>query len=222
MASQHLGAIKAVATAVMIFASAMSPAIYGVLFDAGVTVPAVGRDQHRLRGAGVGERVGCAAARVSDAMRPAPDTYTPPPDDALPVVHLDDHLIVLDKPSGLLSVPGKGEALADCLEARVQARHPASALTVHRLDRDTSGLVVMAMTPQAQRHLGLQFERRKLAKTYIAIVSGVIAQDAGEIDLPLIADWPNRPLQKVCHETGKPALTRWRVLERTSYNPRTA
>jgi 23S rRNA-/tRNA-specific pseudouridylate synthase len=107
-------------------------------------------------------------------MCPAPDTYTPPPDGDLPVVHLDDHFIALDKPSGLLSVPGKGQALADCLEARVQARHPA-ALTVHRLDRDTSGLVVMAMTPQAQRHLGLQFERRKLAKTYIAIVSGVIA-----------------------------------------------
>lgn len=158
--------------------------------------------------------MGRAAAGVSEAMRPAPDTYAPPPDDALPVVHLDEHMIVLDKPSGLLSVPGKGEALADCLEARVQARHP-NALTVHRLDRDTSGLVVMAMSPQSQRHLGLQFERRKLAKTYIAIVSGVIAADDGEIDLPLIADWPNRPLQKVCHETGKPALTRWRVLERT-------
>jgi tRNA pseudouridine32 synthase/23S rRNA pseudouridine746 synthase len=152
-------------------------------------------------------------------MCPAPDTYTPPPDGDLPVVHLDEHLIALDKPSGLLSVPGKGQALADCLEARVQARHPA-ALTVHRLDRDTSGLVVMAMTPQSQRHLGLQFERRKLAKTYIAIVSGVIAQDAGEIDLPLIADWPNRPLQKVCHQTGKRALTRWRVLERTSSTTR--
>ena len=114
------------------------------------------------------------------SARPAPEVYCPPPDEGLAVIHHDDHLIVLDKPSGLLSVPGKGEALADCLEARVQARHPA-ALTVHRLDRDTSGLVVMAMTPQSQRHLGLQFERRKLAKTYIAIVSGVIAQDAGEI-----------------------------------------
>jgi tRNA pseudouridine32 synthase/23S rRNA pseudouridine746 synthase len=81
-------------------------------------------------------------------MCPAPDTYTPPPDGDLPVVHLDEHFIALDKPSGLLSVPGKGQALADCLEARVQARHPA-ALTVHRLDRDTSGLVVMAMNPQS-------------------------------------------------------------------------
>ena len=77
--------------------------------------------------------MGRAAAGVSEAMRPAPDTYAPPPDDALPVVHLDEHMIVLGKPSGLLSVPGKGEALADCLEARVQARHP-NALTVHRLE----------------------------------------------------------------------------------------
>lgn len=152
-------------------------------------------------------------------MRPAPDTYAPPPDDGLAVVHLDDHLIVLDKPSGLLSVPGKGEALADCLEARVQARHP-QALTVHRLDRDTSGLVVMAMNAAAQRHLGLQFERRKLAKTYVAVVAGVVETDDGEIDLPLIADWPNRPLQKVCFKHGKPALTRWRVLERGTRSTR--
>jgi len=153
--------------------------------------------------------------------RPAPDMYSPPPDLGLAVIHLDDHLIVLDKPSGLLSVPGKGEALADCLEARVQARHP-QALTVHRLDRDTSGLVVMAMNAAAQRHLGLQFERRKLAKTYVAVVSGVVDAGEGEIDLPLIADWPNRPLQKVCFEHGKPALTRWRVLDRGPCSTRLA
>ncbi len=152
-------------------------------------------------------------------VRPAADLYSPPPDDGLAVVFMDDHLIALDKPSGLLSVPGKGEALADCLEARVQARFP-QALTVHRLDRDTSGLVVMAMTAQAQRHLGLQFERRKLAKTYVAVVSGVVEIDEGEIDLPLIADWPNRPLQKVCFEQGKPALTRWRVVERGASSTR--
>ncbi len=146
-------------------------------------------------------------------VRPSPEVYSPPSDEGLAVVHMDGHMIVLDKPSGLLSVPGKGAALADCLEARVQARHP-QALTVHRLDRDTSGLVVMAMTPEAQRHLGLQFERRKLAKSYVAVVAGVVGDNEGEIDLPLIADWPNRPLQKVCFEQGKRALTRWRVLER--------
>ena len=154
-------------------------------------------------------------------MRPAPDTYSPPPDNGLAIVHRDEHLLALDKPAGLLSVPGKGAALADCLEARVQARFP-QALTVHRLDRDTSGLVIMAMNPQAQRHLGLQFERRKLAKSYVAVVAGVVSDDEGEIDLPLVADWPNRPLQKVCHGTGKPALTRWRVIERLASSTRMA
>jgi tRNA pseudouridine32 synthase/23S rRNA pseudouridine746 synthase len=153
------------------------------------------------------------------SARPAPEVYCPPPDEGLAVIHHDDHLIVLDKPSGLLSVPGKGEALADCLEARVQARYP-KALTVHRLDRDTSGLVIMAMNAAAQRHLGLQFERRKLAKSYVAVVARVVEADEGEIDLPLIADWPNRPLQKVCFEHGKPALTRWRVLERGTSSSR--
>ncbi len=147
------------------------------------------------------------------------EAYRPPPDDGLAVLHLDGHLIALDKPAGLLTVPGKGEALADCLEGRVQARFP-QALTVHRLDRDTSGLVVMAMTPQAQRHLGLQFERRKLHKTYVAVVAGIVVDNEGEIDLPLIADWPNRPLQKVCFEHGKRALTRWRVLARGSSSTR--
>lgn len=145
--------------------------------------------------------------------------YDPPRDDALAVIHADDHLIALDKPSGLLSVPGKGEELADCLEARVRARFP-QALTVHRLDRDTSGLVVMAMNAEAQRHLGLQFERRKLAKSYVAVVAGVIPAQEGEVGLPLVADWPNRPMQKVCFEHGKPALTRWRVIERNPASTR--
>jgi tRNA pseudouridine32 synthase/23S rRNA pseudouridine746 synthase len=142
------------------------------------------------------------------------DTYRPPADTGLDVIHLDGDLLVLDKPSGLLSVPGKGAGLADCLEARVHTVHPA-ALTIHRLDRDTSGVLIMAMNANAQRHLGLQFERRHLSKTYQAIVSGQVEADDGKIELPLIADWPNRPLQKVCHETGKPALTRWRVISRT-------
>lgn len=146
-------------------------------------------------------------------------TYRPPADTGLAIIHQDHDLLVLDKPSGLLSVPGKGVELADCLEARVHAVHP-DALIVHRLDRDTSGVLVMAMNASAQRHLGLQFERRHLSKTYRAIVAGRVSADDGEIDLPLIADWPNRPLQKVCHDTGKPALTRWRVLSRTDTQSR--
>lgn len=145
--------------------------------------------------------------------------YRPPADTGLDVIHQDDDLLVLNKPSGLLSVPGKGVDLADCLEARAHKVHPG-ALTVHRLDRDTSGVLIMAMNANAQRHLGLQFERRHLSKTYQAVVAGCVEADDGEIDLPLIADWPNRPRQKVCHDTGKPALTRWRVISRGDISTR--
>ncbi|MCB1368367.1 MAG: RNA pseudouridine synthase [Rhodobacteraceae bacterium] len=136
-----------------------------------------------------------------------------PPGGPVRVVHRDKDLLLVDKPSGLLSVPGKDMAHRDCLETRVKAAFDG-ALLVHRLDLDTSGLMVFAMNRAAQRHLGLQFERRRIAKSYVAIVSGLVVGDEGLIDLPLIADWPNRPLQKVCHETGKPAQTAWQVLAR--------
>ena len=135
-----------------------------------------------------------------------------PPMDPLDVLHEDGHIIVVNKPSGLLSVPGRGEHLADCLISRVQAAFP-DALLVHRLDRDTSGVMVFALTAHAQRNLSMQFEKRSTKKTYVARVSGEIAEKTGTVDLPLIVDWPNRPLQKVCHETGKPAVTDWRVLK---------
>lgn len=134
-----------------------------------------------------------------------------PPDVPLDIVHHDHELLVLNKPSGLLSVPGKGDHLSDCLMARAQAVFP-DALLVHRLDRDTSGVMVFAMTPYAQRHLGLQFEKRQVKKTYIARVWGVVGEKTGTVDLPLIVDWPNRPLQMVDHLNGKPAQTDWRVL----------
>lgn len=142
------------------------------------------------------------------------ETDYAPPTDPLDVIHEDHELIVVAKPAGLLSVPGKGEHLADCLLARVQAVFP-TALLVHRLDRDTSGVMVFAATPHAQRHLGLQFEKRQTKKTYVARVAGRLAPKTGTIDLPLIVDWPNRPRQMVCHETGKPAQTDWRVLRGT-------
>ena len=135
-----------------------------------------------------------------------------PPMDPLDVLHEDGHIIVVNKPSGLLSVPGRGEHLADCLISRVQAAFP-DALLVHRLDRDTSGVMVFALTAHAQRKLSMQFEKRSTKKTYVARVSGEISEKTGTVDLPLIVDWPNRPLQKVCHETGKPAVTDWRVLK---------
>lgn len=135
-----------------------------------------------------------------------------PPDTPLDIVHEDAEIIVANKPPGLLSVPGKGPELADCLIARVQIAFP-EALLVHRLDRDTSGLMIFGRTPHAQRHLGLQFEKRMVKKTYVARVWGVPQAREGEVDLPLIVDWPNRPRQKVCHDTGKPAFTQWKRLK---------
>ncbi|MFS4438475.1 pseudouridine synthase [Paracoccaceae bacterium GXU_MW_L88] len=139
-------------------------------------------------------------------MKPAPLLHYTPPTDPIRVLHRDADLLVVEKPAGLLSVPGKDPAHADCLITRLEGE---GALLIHRLDMDTSGVMVFAMNRPAQRHLGLQFERRHVAKTYEALVEdkpGV----GGVIDLPLVCDWPNRPLQKVCHETGRPARTEWR------------
>lgn len=140
------------------------------------------------------------------------DAQYAPPQDPLVILHEDAEVVLVDKPSGLLSVPGKGDHLSDCLLTRVQAVFP-QALLVHRLDRDTSGVMIFALTPHAQRHLGLQFEKRMTRKTYVARVWGVPAEKSGVVDLPLIVDWPNRPRQKVCNETGKPAQTEWRVIK---------
>jgi tRNA pseudouridine32 synthase/23S rRNA pseudouridine746 synthase len=132
--------------------------------------------------------------------------------DPLDVLHEDSDIVVVVKPAGLLSVPGRGEHLADCLLTRIQVAFP-TALLVHRLDRDTSGVMVFALTPHAQRHLSKQFEERKTKKTYVARVWGQMAEKTGTVDFPLIVDWPNRPLQMVDHENGKPAHTDWRVLK---------
>lgn len=129
------------------------------------------------------------------------------------ILHLDEALIVADKPAGLPTVPGRPVELHDCLWHRVRERVP-DALVVHRLDMATSGLVLFARGIEAQRSLGRAFAQREVAKTYEAVVSGELADETGEIDLPLAADWPNRPRQKVDAKTGKPSLTRWRVLSR--------
>ncbi len=142
-----------------------------------------------------------------------------PPGGPLSVIHRDDSLLLVDKPAGLLSVPGKAEGLADCLEARVRAEYP-EALLLHRLDMDTSGLMIFARSRLAQRHVGWQFERRQLKKTYIARVLGLPAAPEGRIDLPLTCDWPRRPLQKVCHATGKPSVTDWRMTGQADGNAR--
>jgi tRNA pseudouridine32 synthase/23S rRNA pseudouridine746 synthase len=127
---------------------------------------------------------------------------------ALPLLHADDSLLVLCKPAGLLSVPGRGEAGRDCLAARVQAEF-ADALVVHRLDQATSGLMLFARGAAMQRSLSMAFAQRQVSKRYEALVEGVPAQTEGRIDAPLAADWPQRPRQKVDSEHGRPALTLW-------------
>jgi tRNA pseudouridine32 synthase / 23S rRNA pseudouridine746 synthase len=131
--------------------------------------------------------------------------------DGLPRLHEDESLIAIDKPAGLLSVPGRGEANRDCVASRVQAEVP-DALVVHRLDQATSGVMLFGRGAVVQRALSMAFAERRVGKRYEAIVHGIVGDDQGEIDLPLATDWPNRPRQKVDHEQGKPSLTRWRVL----------
>ncbi len=138
--------------------------------------------------------------------------YQPPMDPYLDVVFQDDDVLVLNKPSGLLSVPGRQDIHKDSLQSRAQESF-SNATTVHRLDMETSGLIVMALNKQSHVNLGQQFEQRKIEKTYIARVFGRIAEEAGSIDVPLICDWPNRPKQMVDFDKGKKALTHWRVLQ---------
>ena len=128
-------------------------------------------------------------------------------------LYLDDSMLVVDKPGGLLAVPGRGEAGLDNQAVRVQAELP-DALVVHRLDMSTSGLMLFARGKEMQRRLSHAFAQREVHKEYIAVVDGLLAAEHGEIDLPLLTDWPNRPKQKVDFADGKPALTRYTVLER--------
>jgi tRNA pseudouridine32 synthase/23S rRNA pseudouridine746 synthase len=129
-------------------------------------------------------------------------------------VYQDEQLLVLDKPSGLLAVPGRGPELQDCLSARVQAVFP-SALVVHRLDRDTSGLMVMALDPGTQRELSRQFAERLVEKRYVAVVFGWMADTSGVIDLPMRKDFEHPPRHKIDPVDGRPARTAWRVVERS-------
>jgi tRNA pseudouridine32 synthase/23S rRNA pseudouridine746 synthase len=142
-----------------------------------------------------------------------------PPTDPLKIIYQDEDLLVAEKPAGLLSVPGRD--LPDSLQARMKTLHPESLL-VHRLDMATSGLMVFARNKAAQRHLGLQFERRHTTKTYLACVAGQVEGESGRINLPLIADWPNRPRQMVSWEHGKPSLTDWEVMARSQRSTRLA
>ena len=139
---------------------------------------------------------------------PRPFTYAPPL--GLPrILHHDAHILAIDKPSGLLSVPGKHHP--DSALARIQAEFPDAHL-VHRLDMATSGVMVFPLTPEARRHIARQFQYRQLTKTYHARVWGELT-GSGTVDLPLRCDWPNRPRQMVDFEQGRTATTHWESLE---------
>lgn len=142
--------------------------------------------------------------------------YTPPVHTELDILFQDNHLLVVNKPAGLLAVMGRGVEKQDCLATRVQAAFP-DALVVHRLDMATSGLMLFARGATMQRQLSRLFEARSVEKEYIAVVMGCVP-DSGEITLPLLADWLNRPKQKVDAAQGKPALTRY---QRLDYEPAT-
>ncbi len=152
-------------------------------------------------------------------VRAMPDFDYAPPDGPLQLLHADDQILVVDKPPGLLSVPGKLEGRGDCLEVRLRRAYP-NTLLVHRLDCDTSGVMIFARNKKAQGFLGQEFEQRRAKKTYIARTRGVIDQDSGRIDLPIAADWPNRPRQKVDHDKGRAAVTDWQVIARSATETR--
>ena len=138
--------------------------------------------------------------------------YNPPREPWVEIVFEDEHILAVNKPSGLLSVPGRLAEHHDSTWSRVQETYP-DAQIVHRLDMDTSGLMILAKNKHAESALKKQFQYRLTHKVYYARVWGHVEQNEGEIDLPLICDWPNRPRQMVCHESGKPSKTLFQVVK---------
>ena len=138
--------------------------------------------------------------------------YKPPTHIGLDILYEDAYLLVLNKPSGLLSVPGRGPDKQDCMISRVQSTHP-NALIVHRLDMSTSGILVLALDKDTHRLLSQQFQERQITKQYIAVVTGKLEKPKGIIDEPMICDWPNRPKQIIDTEQGKPAQTNYEAIE---------
>jgi tRNA pseudouridine32 synthase/23S rRNA pseudouridine746 synthase len=135
------------------------------------------------------------------------------------LIYQDSFLLVVNKPAGLLSVPGRGADMQNCLSTQLQQQFP-DALVVHRLDMATSGLMLFALSTVMQRQLSLMFSERQIGKGYIAVVQGKMESSAGEINLPISADWPNRPMQKISTEQGKPSLTRYRMLSNNNESSR--
>lgn len=137
---------------------------------------------------------------------------------ALEILYADDDVIAFNKPAGLLSVPGKGPDKQDCLINRAIAQYPNSR-SVHRLDMATSGIILIPQSHFSLSEISKQFQNRTIEKTYTAIVAGRLTQSSGEIDLPLICDWPNRPKQMVDHDNGKPSKTLFEIDSYTEFGP---
>jgi len=145
--------------------------------------------------------------------------YHPPAHVGLDILFEDAYLLIVNKPAGLLSVPGRGTDKQDCLISRVQITHP-SALIVHRLDMATSGILILALDKETHRLLSQQFQQRAIQKHYVAILKGLLSPEQGMIDMPMICDWPNRPKQMIDRVQGKPAQTYYKVLTHTMDNQR--
>ncbi len=147
-------------------------------------------------------------------VRAMPEIYIVPPcEEEVKILYRDPHLLLVRKPDLLLSVPGRNPLNKDCVISRLQVEFPSASM-VHRLDLDTSGIMVIPLDKATHASISRQFQQRRVEKSYHAVVYGKVEQDEGEIDLPIAADWANRPRQVICAERGKSALTRYKVLER--------
>ena len=146
-------------------------------------------------------------------MQEPPPYLVPHSQEEIIILYEDADLLLVRKPDLLLSIPGRHPLNKDCLITRLQQCYPTASI-VHRLDLDTSGIMVIPLNKPTHAHISRQFQERKVEKSYHAVVYGVVAQDEGEVDLPIARDWTNRPRQMICHERGKSALTRFAVLQR--------
>jgi tRNA pseudouridine32 synthase/23S rRNA pseudouridine746 synthase len=151
-------------------------------------------------------------------MQEPPPYLVPHSQEDIAILYEDDDLLLVRKPDLLLSIPGRHPLNKDCLISRLQQRYPTASI-VHRLDLDTSGIMVIPLNKPTHAHISRQFQQREVHKSYHAVVYGVVQQNVGEVNLPIACDWERRPLQMICHQRGKSALTRFEVLDR--YDDRT-
>ena len=153
------------------------------------------------------------SAKRNESIDELPPYLVPHSQSPIRLIYEDTDLLLIDKPHHLLSVPGRHPLNHDSLIRRLQPRYP-DVQAVHRLDLDTSGLMVVPKRRESLSELARQFQRRQIEKEYTAIVWGEVAEDRGSIELPIATDWPNRPKQIICEERGKHALTHFEVLIR--------